>query len=220
MLRNSLATAFSERSAMLVDLSFQLTSAQPIPADHGYALYAAVSRLLPAVHAENGFAIHPIGGRQVGERRMELMPWSTLSIRVPADQISSLLALAGKSLELHDATIRVGVPEVRPLIPATALRSRLVVIKVANVDARALTAERFAAAARRQLDDLGIAPAAQLTLGKRRSLGVHRKEIVGYELVVEGLTAEESITLQEKGLGGKRHMGCGVFVAMGEGAVS
>jgi CRISPR-associated protein Cas6 len=203
---------------MHIDLAYRLTAAQPIPADHGYALYAAVSRLLPAVHAENGIAIHPVGGRQIGDRRLALMPWSTLSLRVAADQIPALLGLAGKTLELHEATVRVGVPEVRPLVPATALRSRLVVIKVANVDARALTGETFTAAARRQLKDLGIVPAAQLTAGKRRSLGVHRKEIVGYEVVVEGLTAEESITLQEQGLGGKRHMGCGVFLPVSEGA--
>jgi len=31
-------------------------------------------------------------------------------------------------------------------------------------------------------------------------------------LHVNGLTAEESIKLQEIGLGGRRHMGCGIFV--------
>jgi len=45
-------------------------------------------------------------------------------------------------------------------------------------------------------------------------------EIVGYELIIQGLTAEESITVQEQGLGGKRHMGCGVFVAFGENEVT
>ena len=37
------------------------------------------------------------------------------------------------------------------------------------------------------------------------------REIVGYEVVIERLTAEESLTVQEHGLGGRRHMGCGVF---------
>ena len=38
------------------------------------------------------------------------------------------------------------------------------------------------------------------------------KSIVGYALRVVGLTAEESIRLQETGLGGRRRMGCGVFL--------
>jgi hypothetical protein len=47
----------------------------------------------------------------------------------------------------------------------------LVIIKTkAAPDASALTVETFQPAARRQLDDLGVAPAAILTLGKRRTL--------------------------------------------------
>ena len=38
------------------------------------------------------------------------------------------------------------------------------------------------------------------------------KEIVGFALRVEELTAEESIRLQEKGIGGRRRFGCGIFV--------
>jgi CRISPR-associated protein Cas6 len=38
------------------------------------------------------------------------------------------------------------------------------------------------------------------------------KKLVGYALRVTGLTAEESIRLEEEGLGGRRRMGCGVLV--------
>lgn len=200
---------------MHIDLSYRLSGNQPIQSDHGYALFASVSRLLPEVHAENGIAIHPIAGRQEGDRRMMLMPWSTLSFRVAAEKIPVLLSLAGRSLVLHDATVRLGVPEVRTLAPATALRSRLVVIKVAHTDAAALTAETFAAAARKQMEQLAISPEAMLSVGKRRTMRMKQSEVVGYEVIVEGLMAEESIALQENGIGGKRHMGCGVFLPLG-----
>jgi len=49
---------------MFVDLTFLIRAAHPIPADHGYLLYAAVSRALPAIHQGNGYGIHPIGGRR------------------------------------------------------------------------------------------------------------------------------------------------------------
>jgi CRISPR-associated protein Cas6 len=199
---------------MHIDLTFHLQAVGPIPADHGYALYSAVSHLIPEVHQDNGIAIHPISGRQIGDRRLMLMPWSTLSIRVPDSQIAVVLKLAGKSLRIDGASLRVGVPEVRALIPAEAVRSRLVIIKVAHADAADLTTELFTAAARKKLDELGIGTEAVLSVGKRRSLHLKQREIVGYELLVEGLTAVESITLQENGLGGKRHMGCGVFVPM------
>jgi CRISPR-associated protein Cas6 len=199
---------------MHVDLAFRLQVTEPIPADHGYVLYAAVSRLVPKVHSENAVAIHPIRGRQVGERKLILMPWSMLILRVPDDQIGVLLNLAGKSLRLGESAVLVGVPEVRALVPSTAIRSRLVVIKVAHAGAEALTPEMFKAAARKQMDELGVDGAAILSVGKRRTLRLKQREIVGYELLVEGLSAAESIALQEAGVGGKRHMGCGIFMAV------
>jgi CRISPR-associated protein Cas6 len=126
------------------------------------------------------------------------------------------LKLAGKSLLLEGAAITVGVPEIRVLVPATAVRSRLVVIKVANIGASDLTVDSFTAAARKQMNELGINTGAILNVGKRRTLRMKQREIVGYEVLIEGLSADESIALQERGLGGKRHMGCGVFEAFRE----
>jgi CRISPR-associated protein Cas6 len=198
---------------MYVDLSFSVNGSKPIAADHGYALYGAISRILEAqVHAENGIGVHPIRGRQVGNRQLMLTQWSRLTLRVADDQIAAMLPLAGKALWVGDVSVRVGVPTVHALVPATALRSRLVVIKVANIQPESVTGEQFADAVRRQLAELGVSAQAIVTIGKRRTLRVKQREIVGYEVVVEGLTAEESIALQEQGLGGKRHMGCGVFV--------
>jgi CRISPR-associated protein Cas6 len=43
-------------------------------------------------------------------------------------------------------------------------------------------------------------------------LRIKEKRVVGFPLRVTGLTAEESITLQEQGLGGRSKMGCGFFM--------
>lgn len=204
------------------DLTFSIRGAKPIPADHGYALYGAISRLVPEAHSENGIAVHPIRGQQVGERLLSLMPWSSLTIRVADGEMAPLLKLAGKTLRLGETALQVGVPQVRGLVPAVALRSRLVIIKVSNIDAVNLTPQLFVASARKQLTGLGISEQASLTLPvredgqpRRRTIRIQQREIVGYEVIVEGLTADESLTLQTHGLGGKRHMGCGVFVPIG-----
>ena len=49
-------------------------------------------------------------------------PFVDLSFHISGTQ----LGLAGKSLEIGGAKVQIGVPEIRGLIPATALRSRLV----------------------------------------------------------------------------------------------
>jgi len=211
----------------MLELVFSLIGAHPIPSDHGYLLYSAISQLVPDVHAENSLAVHPIQGRQIGNRQIQLIDRSCLVLRIPDGKIAPLLKLAGQSLRVGATSIRVGVPQVRALVPATALRSRLVTIKVKNISAGALTPKIFLEAARRALTKLGLSNEVRVTIPtrsgltpesplipQRRTLRVRDVEIVGYELVIEGLTAEESLTLQEHGLGGKRHMGCGVFAAV------
>lgn len=195
-----------------LDLSFSVIGNGPIPADHAYPLYSALSRQLPAIHAENGVAIHPIRGRQIGDRLLEVLPWSRLVFRTSESRIGQLIQLAGKSLTVAGRTLRIGVPRVEALTPAPTLRSRLVTIK------NGLTPKRFQSELRRKLDHLGVSNQVEVTLGKRRTLRIKHKEIVGYETVLEALTAEESLAIQENRPSppelafARRHMGCGIFV--------
>lgn len=191
---------------MQLDLEFPVFSTSAIAVDHGYHLYAGLSSALSTVHSENGIAVHPICGRQIGDRMLQLMPWSTIKVRTPQERIGDLVGLAGKTVTIGDRQVRLGVPKVQGLEPATALRSRLVTIK------GFMDAETFAQAVRRQLDALEISERVIFTIGKRRTIRIRNKEVVGFEVILEGLLASESIALQETGIGGRRHMGCGVFV--------
>lgn len=208
----------------VIDLCFSLAGTEAIPADHGYHLYSAISRLLPVAHAENGMAIHPIRGRQIGGRKITLLPTSRLVVRAKSERIPELLPLAGKSLNVAGAHLRVGVPQVFSLSPTPALRSRLVTIKLphlADESDDAAARQLFTDAVRRKLDGLNVSPEALITLAKRRTLRIKRKEVVGYEVLLEGLTADESLNIQENGDPhnphsgfSRRHMGCGVFVPL------
>lgn len=190
-----------------VDLSFHISGVEPLWSDHGYSLYGAISRVLPQIHEPNEIAVLPISGQQIGGRRMQLIKSSRLTLRVSSTDIASWLGLAGKTLEIGGAKVQVGVPEIRGLIPATALRSRLVTTKNCQDQTR------FEAELNRQMKALGLSDQVIVTIIKRRTVRIHEKEVVGYEVVLEGLSAEESIAIQTSGLGGRRHMGCGVFVA-------
>jgi CRISPR-associated protein Cas6 len=198
---------------MSVDLSFPITGTEPIPADHGYHLYAALSRTLPVLHQHNGVAVHPIRGTQIGDRLLQLDDRSALVLRVPDHRIGEFIQLAGKQLRIDGTSFRVGVPRVFALTPAPALRSRIVTIK------NGTDSERFLKEVRRKLDAFGVASDAQVTLGKRRTIRIKDKEVVGYEVIIEALTAEESVAVQENRMQGppelgwsRRHMGCAVFV--------
>ena len=186
-----------------VDLAFRLNGAA-VPVDHGYALYAALSRIVPEIHTAKEVGVQPIRGVYNGNGKLHLEDFSRLILRLPDEQIRSYLKLAGRRLEVDEHPLSVGVPEVRTLLPIPRLRARLVTIK------GFLKEEEFLEAAKRQLQSLGIA--GEALLGQRRTFRVREKQVVGFEVAVAGLTAEESLLLQENGLGGRRRMGCGVFV--------
>ena len=75
--------------------------------------------------------------------------------------------------------------------------------------------EPFLDAARRQLTTLSIDATLELPRDGRtryrRIICIHGKKVVGFSLVVHGLSDQDSITLQSLGLGGRRTMGCGLF---------
>ena len=186
-----------------VDLAFKLMGTR-IAVDHGYALFAAVNRLVPELHDAQDVGLHPIRGRFDGNGCLVLSSASRLIVRVPDDRIREFLKLAGSTLDVDGNRFRVGVPEVRTLRPAAVLFARLVTIK------GFMEAEEFIEAAKRQLETMGVTSALQL--GERRTFRIKEKQVVGFELLATELDAEDSIKLQEIGIGGRRRMGCGVFV--------
>ena len=167
-------------------------------------MYAALSRILPDIHTAKDIGVQPIRGIYSGNSTLHLADFSRLTLRLPDEQIRAYLKLAGKRLEVDEHRLNVGVPEIRTLRPVVRLRARLVTIK------GFLEEDEFLAAAKRQLEQLDIK--GQVHLGTRRTFRVRDKQVVGFEMGVAQLTAEESLTLQEQGLGGRRKMGCGVFV--------
>jgi len=220
-----------------VDVAFKITGGT-IPVDHGYLLFSAIANVIPRFHAASvverpvsapdawaEIGVHPVCGRLVGGRRLELGARSHLVIRAPTDLIGELLPLAGISLAVGNDRIHVGLPTLWPLRPAARLRSRLVLIKGHE------TPDAFLSAVHRQLADLGVVGEPALLVRRhqsslegraglapcqdqfvRRTMRIKDVEVPGYAVEVSGLDADSSIRLQERGIGGRRHFGAGVFV--------
>jgi len=235
----------------IIDLAFRVQGTA-IPADHGYLLFQAITKLIPDLHppgqtigeVENVSSssvhivdsevgplwktafVHPINGQLSGDRMLRISPKSRLTLRLDSDRISEILPLAGKTLRLGKDAILVGTPTIYALKPAPRLYSRLVVIRGYTEPAG------FLEAAGRQLKALGIIQgklSLPLRKGKssfegktvrdinqpsfiKRTIHIKDKEVVGFAVEVSELAAEESLLLQEKGVGGRQHFGCGVFI--------
>jgi CRISPR-associated protein Cas6 len=192
---------------MFIDLGFVLNSDGQIPVDHGYLLYGALSATLPYIHNDAAIGVHPICGQQVGHRLLRLTARSTIAFRLNHEQVIDLMPLVGKQIVLAGTRIHIGAPSVSSLVAAPSLRSRLVTIKGYTDPGP------FRDAVLRKIHEMGLGPMVEIALGRRRTIRIRDKEVIGFEVIVMALDAEESIKVQERGLGGRRHMGCGVFQA-------
>jgi len=193
----------------VVDLYFHIQGKE-VSVDHGYALYSAISRILESgdenkwLHNADNIGLLPVRGRYAGQGKLILGQNARFGLRLPVNLIPKVLRLAGKRLDIDGEALRVGVSTTSALIPATVLYAHIVTTKNGEDE------NRFDAEIQRQLDALNIK--GKPARGPRRIVTIKDKKVVGYSLLVSELTAEESIRLQEQGLGGRRKMGCGVFV--------
>jgi CRISPR-associated protein Cas6 len=199
----------SSTDAPCMAISFPIQGKQ-LPADHGYSLYAAITKYVLSLHGVAWLGIELISG----------VPWdkgvialpvrnANLRLRIPADKLPQVLPLAGAHLEVDGYALRLGIPTVRPIVPASALYARIVTIK------KFTEPEPFLAAAHRQLAQLGITGILALPhdgrTRSRRIITIHGHKVVGFSLAAHNLSDEDSIKLQSVGLGGRRAMGCGIF---------
>ena len=192
----------------IIDVFFGVRGSR-VSADHGYALYGAVARVLETpedawLHQLGEVGLHLVRGAYDRRGRLLLGPRARFGLRLPAALIPKVLALAGKRLVVGGDTLRVSVPHVQALRPAPVLAARLVTTRNGQDE------RRFDLEIARQLSGLGVTVSA--IRGRRRVVRIKNNTVVGYSVRVAGLNAAESRRLQEHGLGGRRKMGCGVFV--------
>ena len=201
---------------MFVDLLFPARG-DSICVDHSYPLYAALSRVIPEFHnaSTSSMRFAPISGEPGEPGRLQITDRSHLRVRLPADAIKGALPLAGKSLDVAGSAVRLGPPSVVPLCPASALVARIVTFKHGEEP------EAFLKTAKAKLSELGITAEPSIPLiesgprageARRRVVRLKGQAIVGYALLVTELTADDSVRLQEQGLGGRTRMGCGFFL--------
>ena len=68
-----------------VDLAFRLTG-NKVPVDHGYALYSALSRILPEIHGTKNLGVLPIRGTYSGDGELMLRALSKRDVSRPCQR--------------------------------------------------------------------------------------------------------------------------------------
>jgi CRISPR-associated endonuclease/helicase Cas3 len=198
-------------SAEYLDLTFKL-SGPPIRLDNGYIVYSALSHICSPLHQLDSVGIHPIAGIPLNNNFLELTDASRLKIRIHHQQIPLIYPyLTGQTFRIGQESYQLNIPDYRPLISAENLYSRLVIITGFQEPTT------FIEAVQRQLDSLEIRGKIELLTRhdgtpQRRQLTIVKHKVRGFGVKISELSPEDSLTLQERGIGGKRKMMCGVFV--------
>lgn len=184
----------------MTDIVFSLAG-RTLPADHAYAIWREMVRILPWLESEPAAGVLPLRGPERGDD-LQLSRRARLILRVPVGAEADAMQLSGQVLDVGDPALTLGEGYERPLGPASTLHAQLV---ASDADEAG-----FLAAMDAELKNAGIA--GKLICGKRHILPGSGGKIAGYSLVAHELKPEDALSLQCCGLGGERHLGCGIFI--------
>jgi CRISPR-associated protein Cas6 len=199
----------------VVDIVFAL-DCRILPVDHAFALSDALCGAVPWLAGDPEIGIHNVyvAGSQNGWERpthgtdsfIRPSRRTKLAIRAPKARVEPLLAeLTGVKLQVADCPFAIGPGKVRLLSKETTVFARHVVGSASEDE------ESFLARCARDLAQMDIRMRKALC-GKAADLATPMGTIHVRSFMVAGLTTAESIRLQQRGLGPKRLLGCGIFI--------
>ena len=197
----------------IVDAVFAI-SCRSLPVDHAYALSQAIQAALLWFAQEPGAGLHTVYGAasasgwmrpEGADALLQLSHRAKLALRLPRHRLDDAAALLGRTLQVAGWPLRVDRLSLRPLSRITTLFSRCVVLAAAGDE------PAFLAAAAGELGALGINPGIMLC-GRVTPVATPARTYQTRSLMLAGLTLEQSLALQQHGLGAERKLGCGVFI--------
>lgn len=198
----------------IIDLSFKL-KCRSLPLDHSQALSDAIHKALPWMDKEALAAIHCIHVAESGNGWIRpedpdndvlyLSKRTRMTLRLPKERIEAAKTLKGQSLDVAGNTLEIGEATTKELSKLTTIFSRYVVAEQVE-DEEAFLEEVFG-----HLVALGIKPKKMMS-GRQHRIRSSQGDLVSRTLMLAELDVEQSVLLQQQGLGPARKLGCGIFL--------
>jgi len=198
----------------VVDLAFRL-NCPTLPLDHAHALSSELLRELPWLAEEEHAGVHLIHGAASGNgwyrpedtagELLHLSKRTRMRLRVPRHRLDDARELTGKRLDVSGHSLEVGKSEVFLLSSLSTLFARYVITDEAKDETL------FLEEAAEQLRDIDI-PCRKMLGGIAHRMAFPDGKIFTRSLMVADLEPEQSVRLQQIGLGEGRTIGCGLFI--------
>lgn len=196
----------------VVDLTFGI-SCRALPVDHAWALSQAVLTELPWIMNEEGAGVHTVHMAESGngwlrpdhaDDLLYLSHRARLVLRLPKERLAAARQLSGKTLDVAGYPMRVEKDRVRPLTAISTVFARYILSEEGDENT-------FLEVMRQGLENLGIKPRKMLC-GIERTITTPERPLRTRSLMLADLAPEESVLLQQRGLGPGRRLGCGLFL--------
>ena len=201
----------------VVDLVYSI-SCKCLPLDHAYSFSRAIRDALPWMDQEEQAGIHLIHGAESGNGWMRpenttnellhLSKRSRMSLRVPRHRIEDAGTLAGEKLDIDGHMLEVGKVKVKLFSTLPTQFARYVVIpdSVGNDDEAA-----FMAYVGDTLKTLDI-KVRKMLCGRGHAIRHPEGDLHTRSVMLADLDVEQAVTLQQRGIGQHRKIGCGLFI--------
>ena len=202
----------------IVDLVFDI-DCRELPVDHARDLADAIRSHVPQVGEDDRVGVHNVhlAGSQNGwERpdpklgqRLILSRRTKLTIRLPQERREEVeKALRGAELDIAGCAMRIGKAKQKMLSSQGTIFSRYVVLE----DGEDADENAFLQRIVSHLAERGIKVTKALC-GKTNEVEGPDGRLQTRSIMIAGLTPEESVRIQQEGIGPLRQMGCGIFIA-------
>lgn len=199
----------------IVDLSYRINCKQ-IALDHAHDLSQALHRALPWLADEDDAGVHLIHGASSGngwqrpdetssESFIYLSKRARMQLRVPRERIDEAQELTGQTLQVGDYPVEVGAAEVKPLTTLGTLFARYIPLLEGEDE------EAFLARIVEEIRALDI-KVKKVLCGVGHSFQLPEGRVETLSVMVADLDPRASVTLQQKGIGGGRKHGFGLFI--------
>lgn len=195
----------------VIDVVYSI-SCKCLPNEHIYSLSEALQQALPWLSDEEQAAVHPLTGPEEGngwERPtgdlMHLSRRQKLMIRIPKSRLPDAEKLTGQVLEIDGYALEVGKSTTKLLSDMPTVFARHVICD------RGMSEDEFMHATLAQIQALDV-KIRKMMAGKERAIKTPDKIIVTRSIMLADLSPDESIRLQEQGIGEGKMLGCGLFL--------
>ncbi|MGD2117753.1 MAG: type I-MYXAN CRISPR-associated protein Cas6/Cmx6 [Chromatiales bacterium] len=201
----------------VIDLLFNI-ECRELPVDHIHSLSTALKQVLPQLEEDSGIGVHPIhlAGSQNGWERPDaskgqnliLSRRTKMTLRVPGDQAGEIIEqLTDITLDIDGFPLTIRSAKSKKLSTQGTIFSRSIICTATEADDEMLFMQRM----QQEFNAMGIRVRKALC-GKMDRIATPDGPILTRSLMLAELCPEDSVKLQQQGIGAGRDLGCGIFI--------